>query len=287
MIDIINTWQFNLVAYLVLIVIFFQCYKKAVKSTSNDGAATVLIQCIGGVSIVLITPLFPFTFATEPSIYLLFILACIAFALADRLQTTARKHLQVSAISIIDQLVTVFLLVYGFTLFQEPVTDSKILGAFLILVGNVALFYQKGKFVFNKYTFIAIVATFCLATAFTIDIGIARQFNLPFYIMLTFIIPGILIMLVQRIEPGTVLQEFRTGKKFYYLLTGIAWSFAVFFSLRAFQFGEVSTIIPLQATAVILNVLIAYLWLGEREQKYKKIVVAILVFIGVYITTVG
>ncbi len=287
MFEFLNTWQFNVVAYLIFIVVFFQCYKKAVKGTLHDGAATVLIQIIGGVSIMLLAPFFPFTLPDDPKLYALLALACIFFAVSDRLQTTARKHLQVSTLSIIDQLVTIFLLFYGFTLFQEPVTSSKILGAFIILLGNFLLFYKKGKLQCNKYIIMAVIATFALATAFTIDIGIAQEFNLPFYIMLTFIIPGIIIAVVQKMHLQTIINEFTRGTRNYYALTGIAWGLAVFFSLRAFQFGEISTIVPLQATAVLLNVIVAYIFLKEQDQKYKKIVAAVLVIIGVYITTIS
>lgn len=285
MFEFLNTWQFNLIAYLVTNVIFFQFYKIAVKEAKHDGAATILLQCIAGLSILLVAPFYGFTLPQDPIIYGLVLLACIFYAINDRLQTTARRHLQVSVFSILNQFLTVFLLIYGFTLFQEPVTMTKILGAVLILVGNMILLHKDGKITLNKYSITSIIASFALATAISIDIGISVNFNLPFYIMVTLIIPALIIAAIEKIKPAHVLKEFDLVSGKHYIAAGCAWSLSILFALRSFQLGEVSTIVPLQATAVLLNVIIASFLLKENSDQGKKIIAALLVIGGVYITT--
>ncbi len=283
--EFLNTWQFNLIAFIIFNVLFFQFYKSAVKEAKNDGAATILLQSIAGISILLFVPLFPFVFPNDPKIYLLLIGACAFYAISDRLQTTARKHLQVSVFSILNQFLTIFLMVYGFTLFREAVTQEKIIGALLILFGNILLIYKKGKFAINKYSVLSVAASFALASAVSIDIGISSNFNLPFYIMLTLIIPGILIIGAERIHPRNVVKEASRVNFKHYLAAGCAWSLSILFSLRSFQFGDVSTVVPLQATAVLLNVVIASFLLKESDNLYKKILAAVIVIAGVYVTT--
>jgi drug/metabolite transporter (DMT)-like permease len=284
LLSIINTWQFNVIGYLVTIVAFYQFYKLAVRNAKRDGAATILLQFIAGISVLVLAIFNSWRLPKEPAVILLLVGACIFYAINDRLQTTARKHLQVSMFSIINQLSTVFLIIFGLAVFRDTFAWSKILGAGIILFGNILLLYRGGKFELNRYVGIAILATFSFATAMSIDIGISKQFNLPFYIMLSLIIPASMITVVERISPVKVIQEFKPGSKFFYLATGIAWGLAIFFSLRSFQLGRVTTIVPLQATAVLLNVVIAYIFLKERDSSLKKIIAACLVVLGICFT---
>ena len=284
MIGIFNTWQFNVVCYLIGVVIFFQFYKLAVKNAQRDGAATVLLQTIAGVSVLLLFPFLPIKFPSDIKPYLLLFLASIFYGINDRLQTTSRKHLEVSVFSILGQLSTVFLILIGLAIFKESFVLTKVLGAGLILFANILLFYKKGSLKLNKYAWAGVLATLLYTVAISIDIGISKQFNLPFYIMFTFLVPAFIIFFGERIKFSEVIREYQSPNKVYYLITGITWGLIVFFSLRAFQFGKVTTIVPIQATSVLLNVLISYFFLKEKSHGVKKIIAAILVVFGICLT---
>jgi len=280
-----QSWQVNFFTYLFFLILFFQFYKLAVRKVKKDGVATVLLQLIAGISILILSPLFSFTFPKNPRIYLLLTTACVFYALYDRLQTTIRKNLEVSVYSILDQLWKVFLIAFGLLIFKEPFVLNKILGALLILGANVYLFYKKGKFRFNKYVCFGFLSAFIFIIAISIDIGISKQFNLPFYIMFTLVVPALMIALVEKISFKELKEEFLFSKdKKYYLITGLSWGLLIFFMLRAYRFGQVTVVTPLAATSVLINVIIAYIFLKERKDKFKKILAAILVIIGVYLT---
>ncbi len=271
-------------AYLFFVVLFFQCYKLAVKRAKRDGAATILLQAIAGGSILLLAPFFDMSLAKESKYWILLFVACLFYALNDRLQTTARKHLPVSTYSIINQLTTVFLIFIGLTIFGEPVVPIKIAGTVLILIANLLLVYKKGGLKVDRNVVISILAILFFSIAISVDIGISQQFNLPFYIMLTLVIPAIMIWFAEKIPTKEISEEYNSPAKKYYIVTGVAWGLAILFSLRAYQFGNVTTVVPLQATAVVLNVLAAYILQNEREDRVKKIVAACLVVLGVYFT---
>lgn len=279
-----DTWQFNILAYLISNITFYQCYKLAVRNVKRDGAATILLQTIAGITVLLLAPFFFFSFPTNPLVYGLFFLSCIFYAINDRLQTTSRKHLPVSVYSILNQLSTVFLIIMGVTIFREGFVWQKIIGAGLILLANLFLFYEKGTFRLNKYVWVGTLATFFFALAISTDIGISKQFNLPFYIMITFFLPALIIFFGERIKTSEVVQEYKGKDKKWFLITGVAWAGSVFFYLRAISFGSVTTLVSLGATAVLLNVIVAFLFLGERSNKAKKIIAAIIVILGVYLT---
>ncbi len=282
-----HTWQVNLVLFYVTVVIFFQFYKLSVKKVENDGAATILLQTIAGLSILALSPLFSFHWPGKLNILLLLVSACVFYAVNDRLQMTVRKNLEVSTFSIINQFSTVFVIIYGLTLFRDPTSFVKLLGVVVIVAANVLIFYKprKQSIEINKYSILAIVATFTFATAISIDIDISKQFNLPVYICLTLLLPALIIALAGRTRIKDSIAEWKRGNQKYFLITGIAWSLSIFFSLRAFRYGQVNTVITLEAVAVILNVIAAFVFLGERDKPYRKTAAAFMIFIGVLLTT--
>jgi len=282
---ILNSWQFNLSMSLILLVIFMQSYKLAVKEVDKDGVATIILQVIAGISVLLLLPFFPFIIPDNTGAYLFILLAIIFYALNDRIQTTVRKNLDVSVYSIMDQLARVFLIIYGIVIFREVIVASKLIGGGLILAANVILFYRKGKIKINKYVLLNVVATFLFATATVIDIDISKQFNLPFYIMVTLIIPALIIYIFERHSAKEIMEEYNSKRKNYYLITGISWGALIFFIIRAFQTSEVVFIAPLLATSVLLNVLVASILHKERTNLARKIIAAVVVILGVFIMT--
>lgn len=282
--EIFNLWQVNLILYIVFIIGFFQFYRLAVKNTKDDAAATIVLQLIAALSAFSLFPFFPIDFPTDPKVWILLLVATIFYGISDRIQTPVRKHLEVSVVAIVGQLSTVFLLIYSVILFKEPLILPKIIGAVLIISGNILLQFKKGTFHVNKYVWFIAIASLSYATAVSIDIGTSVSFNLPIYIFFTFSFPAIFIMVLERKFVASIKTELTTGATTYLLLTGLCWGFAVFFSLRSFQLGNVSTIVPLQASTVLLNVLVAYFFLGEKKDEWKKILAALLVIGGIILT---
>lgn len=278
---IINSWQFNLVGALIFSVLFTQFYKLAVKGITNDGVATIIIQIIAGLSILIFVPFFLFIFPDSLYFYGLLFLAAVFYALNDRIQTTVRRELDVSVFAILNQISKVFLIIYGIILFQEGVTLNKLLGGALILLGNIILFYKKGRLKLNKYVMLSVLASFLMATALIVDVEISKQFNLPFYIMLTLIIPALFIFIAEKHSVGQLIEEFGTIRKKYYLITGFSWGIMILFFIRSLQSTEVIFMAPLLATSVLLNVIVASIMHKEKENLIKKSLAAIVVILGV------
>ena len=118
-----------------------------------------------------------------------------------------------------------------------------------------------------------------------IDIDVSKQFNLPFYIMLTLVIPALFIYIAERHSSKEIVAEFNSKRKKHYLITGISWGLLIFFIIRSFQASEVIFIAPLLATSVLLNVLVASFFHKEKSNLIRKIIAAIIVIIGVFVMT--
>ncbi len=284
--DIVNTWQFNVIAFLFVVTIYTQNYKIIVDKVKREGISLVILQLVGGLSILLLIPFFPLKFSTDLKIYALLFVAIIFYTINDRIHVTTRKNLDVSISSILGQLSKVFLILYGVLIFKQEIILSKLFGGALIFAGIVFLIYKKGRFSFNKYVLLAILASFLVATGIVIDVDISTKFNLPIYIMLTLVIPALIIFIAERFTLKDVYLEYISPRKKSYLITGISWGLLILFMIRSLQLGEAVFIAPLLAISVFLNVIMAYFIHNERNDFIKKIIVAIIIIIGVYFTVI-
>lgn len=274
-------WFLFVLLYIILAVIFTQFYKITTKSSKNPGALTVILQVLSGIVALLLCPFFKFSFPTDWRIYLFLGIACCFYAISDRINTTVRGGIEASTFSIIKQLSTVFMIIAGLLFFKEKFVLKKIIGAILILLSNVIIFYKKGKQKFNKYILLAILANMAFSIALFLDVNISEKFNLGFYVAITLIVPALLIILFERIKISNILSEFKSGNKKSILITGISWSTMIIVQLIAYQLGDVTTVAPLCALTIIGNVIVGYLFLGERDNLLKKVIAAFLVIISV------
>ena len=284
---LINTWQFNLVLYILLAVAFNQFYKLAAKDLHHDGAGTIIMQTLASLFALLLIPFFPMTFPSDWRIYVWLLIACVFYAINDRLQTTVRKHLEVSVFTIINKLSSVFLIIIGLVFFHETLSIIAVLGAILLLSSTLLLSYQQGKFTFDKYLLLGILSRLISAIALSIDVDIARHFNLAVYIVLTLLLPTLMIKISERISIKDIVEEFKAGNKKYFILTGLCWALFIVFMLRTFQLSTISMIAPLSNVSILLNVLLATIFLGEKQDTAKKILAAILTILGAYLMVVG
>ncbi len=88
-------------------------------------------------------------------------------------------------------------------------------------------------------------------------------------------------MIVERIKPSEIKNELVNGNKKAILITALSWGIMIVVQLRAYQLGNVTVIAPLCALTVILNVIVGYLFLNERDNLLRKIISALLIIISI------
>lgn len=279
-------WLIFVILYLIFYVVFNQTYKVATKSLTKPGALTILLQLIGSISILLLIPFFEMKLPNDPKIYIFLGLSIIFYTISDRLNTTVRSGIEASTFSVITQLSTVFMIVAGVLFFKEPFVLNKFIGAILIVFSNVLIFFKKGSGKRNKYVLLGIFANICFTIALFLDVNNSDNFNLPVYVAASLGIPSILILIFEKIKFKDLKEEYKNGNKKAIWITSIAWSLSILFQLRAYQLGEVSIVAPLCALSVILNVVVGYIFLKEKDNILKKIIAALLIIFGIILIKV-
>ena len=279
--NLLINWKFYIVIYLIVSVIFNQGYKVITNKMQNAGAITILIQIISSIFCIFIIPLFQIKFPTDYKVYIFLFLAIVFYTLNDRLGTTARSGIEVSTYSILKQLSTVFMIVASLLFFKEKFILNKIIGALLIVFSNILVFYKKNNFKFNKYLILGILANISLAIALFLDINYSNQFNLAFYVLLTFFIPSILIFIFEKIKVKEIILEYKNSNIFSIFLTSISWTIMMITKLKAYQLGNVGLVAPISSLTVILNIIVSYFLFKEKNNLFRKIIAGILIIIGI------
>lgn len=278
-------WLVFVITYVIFSVAYTQCFKVATRSSKNSGSLTVLLQLLTGGSALILSLFFAifsgYSFPSDWRIYALLATACVFYAIADRLNTTVRGGIEASTFGVIGQLSTVFMIGAGLLFLHEEFVWQKILGAILIVLSNVIIFYHRGKQKLNRYIALGIIANLSLAVALFLDVNISENFNLGFYIAITLLVPALFVMLVERVRPNSVKRELMEGDKKFILLTSASWILLIVSQLMAYRLGKVIMVAPLCGLSVIGNVIIGWVFLKERDNLPKKVIAAVLVLIGI------
>lgn len=278
--NIINTWAFWVLVYLVSAVVFAQTFKKANRNMKSPGALTVLLELLTGIFSLLMIPIFDIKFEINPSIVgTLLIVICI-YAVTDRLNTEARYGLEPSTFSMVKRLSTVFMIIFGFIFLNEKVILNKILGAALIVISNIILTYDKGKFQINKYFIMAVISQFLFAIAMIINVDISDNFNLAFYTWLTVTESALLISIFGRHSIKNLKEEFNLYDKPKFLIAAFSWALMLNSSIRAYQLGSVTVVVALLSLTPILNSLAELIIYKNKDKLVQKIIISILLIIG-------
>lgn len=284
--NILNTWQLWTIVYLISAVVFAQSFKSANKNMKDPGSLTILLELFTGIFSLLMMPLFAFKFSLSlNTIITLLIVVCI-YAITDRLNTEARYGLETSTFSMVKRLSTVFMIIFGFIFLKEPIIINKILGAAIIIIANIILTYNKGKFEINKYLGMAILAQFLFAIAMVINVDLSDHFNLAFYTWITVTFPAILIAIVGRHKPKEIIKEFKRYDKTKFLIAAFSWALMLNSSIRAYQLGSITIVAALLSLTPILNSLAELIINKNKDRIIQKIIISILLILGVILVNI-
>lgn len=283
---LLNNWLLQVIMYLLLATLFTQFYKIATNSMQKTGALTVILQVLAGITVLLLCPFFEFKFPTDIKIYIMLGISIIFYTISDRVNTTVRSGIEASTFNILQQLSTTFMIFAGLIFLKEEFVLIKFIGAMLIIFSNILIFCKKGKLEFNKYIALGILANISYTIALFLDVNNSDKFNLPFYVASTLMIPAILVMIFDRVKPSEIKNELIKGNKKAIIITALSWGIMIVSQLRAYQLEKVSIVAPLCALTVILNVIVGYIFLKERDNMLRKMIAAILIIISIILIKV-
>lgn len=275
------------ICYLVFALIFSQGFKKVNRTMKNASALTVLLELFTGLFAIVMSIFFKYTFPSDIKVYITLFVVTIIYAVTDRLNIEARYGLSPSNFSMLKQLSTVFLVIFGLVFLKEQLVFKKILGAIIIVVSNVMLAVNKdGKFEFNKYFIFCLISNLLFAVAMFINVNISSMFNIGIYTLITVFIPSIIIKLFSRLSFKDLEEEFNLYNKPLFILVSFAWCMMLISSVKAYEYGSISVVAPLLTLTALTNTIYEFIVDKDKKRFYYKLVISILILIGVILIKV-
>ena len=279
--NILTNWLFWTILYLVSAVVFAQLFKNVNRNMKNPTTLTILLELFTAIFSLLFVWLFNFKFPANLSSYLILLLVIIIYAITDRLNIEARYGLEPSTFSMMKQLSTVFIIIFGVILLKEEIVINKIVGASLIICANVLLAFNKGKFKINKYFIMSIFSNILFAIAMMININISNNFNIAIYTFITVFFPSLFLLLFTRTKLTTLKKEFNLYNKPKFLIVACSWCLMLISSVKAYEYGNVVIVASFLALTSILNSIVELIISHNKKEFFKKLVISILIIIGI------
>lgn len=256
--------------------------------------ASALFSAVAGFSLIAYIATNPniqkdLTAFSDPTVLLFLSINVVMYTIAPSFYWRALKHLPASEVSILYDLTTVYIFILGVTLGTEAFSITRLIGGLLIVGAVLILGFstaKKNKFKVNKYFWMLMAATFLYAlAALTDNIIVSRDYFSPlFFQILSFGVPSLLILVI---NPGTMprLKNVYNFKVYRYILLNGLFFFGSFWAIyKAYDVGGVTSEVNfVTSSETILTVVLAGLFLKERDHLGVKIFCSILAGYGIYL----
>lgn len=218
-------------------------------------------------------------FGLTPMQYLLLASTVILYGFYERTQFYARQGVDASTFAIIFRLSTVIGFIGAIAFLGEPLTVAKGIGVVCIILASLLLVYKNPKFSFTRPFWYAIVCAVLLGLTAVLDKPASAPLPATLYSFAVWCFP-IVIIAFPGLGKKELVREFHIG--------GLKVAFAALLNvigyilyIRAMSLAEASRVNPITATSGIFTVAGGILLLHERSHVERKIIAAILAFIGV------
>jgi drug/metabolite transporter (DMT)-like permease len=226
-------------------------------------------------------PFFTIRFSIEPITYLILGIVCIIYAITDRLNIEARYGLEPSSFSMLKQLSTVFIIIFGIVFMKHELVIHRLIGSGIIIIANLLLAFNKGKFRFNKYFIMCVISNLLFAVAMLINMNMSSEFNVAVYTFFTVGIPFCVISLFNKVKFKELKKEFNRYDKKLFVFSALMWCLMLISSVKSYELGNVVIVASFLALTSILNSIVELIFNRDKKTFLKKLVIGILIVIGV------
>ncbi|MDP2860240.1 MAG: DMT family transporter [bacterium] len=210
-----------------------------------------------------------------------FVFSAVFYALGTLALFNAAKKIGASEITILSACGAIVTIVAAVFFLGESFSIKQVLGTALILA-SVILVQSKLKISKNLGSLYAILGTSCYALAIVSDTYILRGYDAVSYTPIISFLPGVVLLLAKPSVVGRLKSfinvKYLRNMLLYGFLYGIQ---AVAYYLALSAGANASQMAPIFKSTIILTVILAALFLKEKEKIGIKLFSALLVTAGV------
>ena len=252
----------------------------------NEKSNVVAYSLVFQLTCVALIGLFAFTrgFVMPPiqEMWFNFVLITVLYAAGTLFLFRALQDVEASEVTVITSSRALWTIAVALIFLGESFDLTKTIGVALVL-GSIALVsFKRETARFNKSIFYALGSAFCYGVGFANDTFILRQSDALSYAALAFLLPGLFILAIKPKVLVEMKSLLTTSILLKMVLLGLFYStsaITIYFAYQ--QGGTASQLAPINQSVVILTVLLAAIFLGERSQLLRKFAGAIIATAGV------
>lgn len=239
-----------------------------------------------------VTLLAPLLWVIEPlhlkpipmPIFLLTLLQIIVWTIFGRAEYLAHKHMEASTLSIVIKIAPVITLILSLVFFNENLSLTKLSGIALITLASVyVITLSSGKRLhMEKGMGYALITTIFLGIGWVLDKGIASFYGIALMNIIGFGFPAVINGLTPPLTRYEIMTELRRVNWYLPLLASInIIGYAAL--IKALMIGEASKVSSISSATTPFVIIIAALFLKERQNLRLKFVAGIATCIGIYL----
>lgn len=215
-----------------------------------------------------------------------FLLLAVLYGLGTYFLFKSLQYIEVSEVTIITSVRAVVTIISAVLLLGEVFNLQKAIGTAIILASTFIVTEKVGKIKFDKGVLYALGMALCYGLGITNDAYLLKYVNVFSFTTFGFLLPGLFLI---AIKPKAIFQlkQFTKPKIFSkMLILDVCYGTAAISFYWAIDLGaKASQITPILLSSVIVTVILAAIFLKERDHLVKKLFCAILVTIGVLLLT--
>lgn len=244
---------------------------------------SILFQLLTGILLVIYGYLFTDMSVPNLKPFLLSLgIMTVLYGFGNILYCYALKTIEASTFTVIFSSRVFFTIIASSLLLGEGLTLRQFIGMLFIFGSVILVSIRSSHFHFSRNVFIALFAAIMFGVANTNDRFLLQSFSVYPYVASAFLFPAIFMMILKPFALKGISQ-YVTKNIFWKLITlcliYAASSITFFMALQ--KSTNSSQLVSINLTSVIVTVILAIIFLHEKDNIITKIVAAILSLLGV------
>jgi len=242
---------------------------------------TIVLQLLGALLALLFAAWKGFEMPPIKEYPLNFALVGILYAISTLLSFKALKLIEVSQAVIIFSFGVVVAIISSAVFLKEILIVQRLIGTLLIII-SILLVTKLKNFSVNRGNLYALVAAVCAGLATVNDTYLLRFSEAVSYTAIGFLLPGILLLLFYPRSVKKFNSFLKPKAAINMFLLALVWVVSAIAFYTAIEKGALaSQIFPILQSGIILTILLAVIFLKERDNLPAKIVAGLMTIMGV------
>lgn len=277
------SWQF----YLTLSILFLSfnglLHRSLMKEDKSDPIVQALAFLIMGGLFAIVVAYFRGTLVLNfyLDFSIVFILIAFSSAAAYFLKYSGFKLLNASEVVVLASTSKLWSVFGASFLLGEDLTTKKIIGALIIMFGVAIVMYKNGSSLITKGIVFVLSSAVLFAFADMLGYRVLKDVEASNFQILFYFLPAMAILSIKPVSIKKINYYFESSRAIRIFALSAFDVLGMLFLFLAYQSGGLASVIaPLSNIKIVVTVILAMIFLNEKENILNKI-------IGALVTTVG